>query len=143
MRRYETICILRPTLSEEQISTLIDNTTNIITSDNGQIIELDKWGMKKLSYLIKKESLGYYIYYDFAGSPEAVAEMERKFRIDDSVLRYLTVKTSDTITAEEVVKATADLADRKAAAALANEKDENQEEELPDDADDDSIGDED
>jgi small subunit ribosomal protein S6 len=141
MRRYETICILRPTLSEEQISTLIDNTTNIITSDNGQIIELDKWGMKKLSYLIKKESLGYYIYYDFAGSPEAVAEMERKFRIDDSVLRYLTVKTSEAITAEEVAKETAELADRKAAAALASEENENQEEEMSENTDDDDSTD--
>lgn len=125
MRRYETICILRPTLSEEQITTLIDNTSNIIQTDNGQIIDLDKWGMKKLSYPIKKESLGYYVYYDFAGSPGAVAEMERKFRIDDSVLRYLTVKTSDAITEDEVAKATAVLAELKAAAATDDETVEN------------------
>jgi len=143
MRRYETICILRPNLTEEQISTLIDNTTNIIQSDNGQVIELDKWGMKKLSYPIKKESLGYYLYCDYAGSPEAVAEMERKFRIDDSVLRYLTVKTSEAITAEEVEKATEELADRKAAEAQSNEEEEEQEKDVSEDTDDDSNNNED
>ena len=118
MRRYETICILRPSLGEEQISAIIDNTTGIIQADNGEIIELDKWGNKKLAYPIKKETLGYYVYWDYAGTPDAVAEVERKFRIDDSVLRYLTVKTFDAITSEEAAAASADLANRKAAAAL-------------------------
>ena len=136
MRRYETIYILRPTLGEDQVNTLIDNTTKIIQSDNGLIIESDKWGIKKLAYPIKKESLGYYVLCDFAGTPEAVAEIERKFRIDDSVLRYLTVKISDTITTEEAETATAELATRKAAAQQASETEP--EHDLDDESDDDS-----
>jgi small subunit ribosomal protein S6 len=136
MRRYETIYILRPTLGEEQINTLIDNTTKIIQSDNGLIIESDKWGIKKLAYPIKKEILGYYVLCDFAGTPEAVAEIERKFRIDDSVLRYLTVKTADVITTEEAETATAELATRKAAAKQASATE--QEDDLEDESDDDS-----
>jgi small subunit ribosomal protein S6 len=136
MRRYETIYILRPTLGEDQVNTLIDNTTKIIQSDNGLIIESDKWGIKKLAYPIKKETLGYYVLCDFAGTPEAVAEIERKFRIDDSVLRYLTVKISDTITAEEAETATAELATRKAAAQQASETEP--EDDLDDESDDDS-----
>jgi small subunit ribosomal protein S6 len=136
MRRYETIYILRPTLGEEEINTVIDNTTKIIQSDNGLIIESDKWGIKKLAYPIKKESLGYYVLCDFAGTPEAVAEIERKFRIDDSVLRYLTVKLSDAITAEEAETATAELAIRKAAAQQASETE--QEDDREDESDDDS-----
>ncbi len=135
MRRYETIYILRPTLAEEQINTLIENTTNIIQSDNGQIIALDKWGMKKLSYPIKKESLGYYVYCDFAGTPDAVAEMERKFRIDDSVLRYLTVKLSDEITQEEADKAAKDLADLKNAALASDSEQEEDENKKSDNSD--------
>ena len=134
MRRYETIYILRPNLAEEQITNLIDNTTNIIQSDNGQIIDLDKWGIKKLSYPIKKESLGYYIYCDFAGSPDAVAEMERKFRIDDSVLRYLTVKLSDAISSDEIENAKLNLEERKAQAAL--EQDSEEDDQKSDDSDD-------
>ena len=136
MRRYETIYILRPTLGEDQVNTLIDNTTKIIQSDNGLIIESDKWGIKKLAYPIKKETLGYYVLCDFAGTPEAVAEIERKFRIDDSVLRYLTVKISDTITTEEAETATAELATRKAAAQQASETEP--EDDLDDESDDDS-----
>ena len=136
MRRYETVYILRPTLGEEQINTLIDNTTKIIQSDKGLIIESDKWGIKKLAYPIKKETLGYYVLCDFSGTPEAVAEIERKFRIDDSVLRYLTVKIADAITAEEAETATAELATRKAAAQQASENE--QDDDLEDESDDDS-----
>ncbi len=135
MRRYETICILRPTLAEEQINTLIENTTNIIQSDSGQIIDLDKWGLKKLAYPIKKETLGFYFYCDFAGSPEAVSEMERKFRIDDSVLRYLTVKISDSITSDQVEVEKANLVQRKEAAASASESESEDDEDSSDEID--------
>lgn len=115
MRRYETIYILRPSLGENEITTIIENTNQIITDVEGSIISLQKWGMKKLAYLIKKESQGYYVYVDYTATPEAVAEMERKFRIDDAVLKYLTVKLADAITAEQVAAA-ADEAEAKLAA---------------------------
>jgi small subunit ribosomal protein S6 len=136
MRRYETVYILRPSLGEEQINTIVDNTTKIIQSDNGLIIDSDKWGTKKLAYPIKKETLGYYVFCDFAGTPDAVSEFERKFRIDDSVLRYLTIKTADNITTEEVEVATRELISRKEAAKLAAET--NKDDDLEDDSDDDS-----
>jgi len=136
MRRYETIFILRPTLGEEQISTLIENTTNIIQAEKGQIIEADRWGIKKLAYPIKKETLGFYVFCDYAGTPEAVTEIERKFRIDDSVLRYLTVKTADSITAEQADTATAELAVRRAAKqASETETDDDLEDDIIEDAD--------
>jgi len=102
MRRYEQIYILRPSLSEDEINNVVENTNQIILSENGSIISNDKWGMKKLAYPIKKELQGYYVFCDFAATPAAVSEMERKFRIDDSVLKYLTVKISDSITAEGI-----------------------------------------
>ena len=136
MRRYETIFILRPTLGEEQISTLIENTTNIIQAEKGQIIEADRWCIKKLAYPIKKETLGFYVFCDYAGTPEAVTEIERKFRIDDSVLRYLTVKTADSITAEQADTATAELAVRRAAKqASETETDDDLEDDIIEDAD--------
>ncbi len=116
MRRYETIYILRPTLGEEEISTTIENTNTIITEDGGVIIETDKWGMRKLAYPIEKEAQGFYVYNDYAGTPAAISEMERKFRIDDSVLRYMTIKTSDSMTVEEIEQATGEVDARMAAA---------------------------
>ncbi len=102
MRRYEQIYILRPALSEDEISRVVENTNQLILDDGGAVIFLNKWGMRKLAYPIKKEIQGYYILCDFAATPDVVSEIERKFRIDDAVLKYLTVRVSDTISAEEI-----------------------------------------
>lgn len=123
MRRYETISILRPNAGEEEINRIIESTTEIITDQGGSVIELNKWGMKKLAYLIKKESLGYYVYCDYAGTPAAVSEIERKFRIDDTVLKYMTIKTAASITDEEIQQAIT-AASEKPAASTVGEDDE-------------------
>jgi small subunit ribosomal protein S6 len=113
MRRYETIYILRPNLGEEEISKVIESTNQIILNEKGSVIELNKWGMKKLAYLIKKENLGYYVYCDYAGTPAAVSEIERKFRIDDSVLKYMTIKTSAAISDDQIQQAIGDVSARE------------------------------
>ncbi|OIP50043.1 MAG: 30S ribosomal protein S6 [Desulfobacterales bacterium CG2_30_60_27] len=93
MRRYETICIIRPGAGEEKISAIAEKTTGIIQQFGGTPLRVDHWGVKKLAYLIQKEGQGYYLYIEYAGRPEAVQEIERVFRIDDQVLKYMTVKT--------------------------------------------------
>jgi small subunit ribosomal protein S6 len=121
MRRYETIFILRPNAGEDEISRVVESTSKIILDEKGTIIEMDKWGMKKLAYLIKKESLGYYVYCDYAGTPAAVSEIERKFRIDDTVLKYMTIKTAASITEEDIQEALAAIT-AKATALLESEE---------------------
>ena len=98
MRRYETIVILKPTLGEEDNQAVIDRATGIIEEFKGSVIKIDKWGLKKLAYLIRKESQGYYVYILYAGMPAGVDEMERVFRIDDRVMKFLTVKLQDVYT---------------------------------------------
>jgi small subunit ribosomal protein S6 len=117
MRRYETVFIIRPGQSEDEINAIIENTKKIILDEKGSIISLSRWGLKKLAYTIKKETQGQYVYCDFAGTPAAVSEIERKFRIDDAVLKYLTIKTVDSITDEEIEKAIAEAATQLAEAA--------------------------
>ena len=102
MRRYETIFIVRPNVAEDEIEAIAAKTTSIIEGDGGTILRIDKWGLKKLAYLIKKESQGYYVFVDYAGIPVSVAEIERVFRIDDRILKYLTVKIADTCDPEAV-----------------------------------------
>ena len=135
MRRYETIFILRPNVGEEEINKVIESTSQVILDEKGSIIDLNKWGMKKLAYLIKKESLGYYIYCDFAGTPAAVAEFERKFRIDDSVMKYMTIKTAASISEEEIQQIIDDISAKKTAeieqAAAAEKEAEEKSEEKP------------
>jgi small subunit ribosomal protein S6 len=132
MRRYETICILRPSAGEEEINRVIGSTTQIILGDQGSVIELNRWGLKKLAYLIKKEGLGYYVFCDFAGTPEAVAEIERKFRIDDLVLKYMTIKTAGSITEEEIQLAITAVSE-KATTVVDGDTDENESEHLVED----------
>jgi small subunit ribosomal protein S6 len=123
MRRYETIFILRPNAGEDEINRVVESTSKIILDEEGTIIELVKWGMKKLAYLIKKETLGYYVYCDYAGTPAAVSEIERKFRIDDFVLKYLTIKTAKSITEEGIEEAKAVISARATAQIEGEETD--------------------
>ena len=102
MRRYETIFIVRPNVAEDEIAAITGKATAIIEGDDGSIIRINNWGLKKLAYLINKENQGYYVYLDYAGSPASVAEIERIFRIDDQVLKYLTVKLADSCDPEAV-----------------------------------------
>jgi small subunit ribosomal protein S6 len=132
MRRYETIFILRPNVGEDEITRVIESTTKIIIDQGGTIIELNKWGMKKLAYLIKKETLGYYVYCDFAGTPAGVAEIERKFRIDDSVLKYMTIKTGASISEEEIQEAVTAVSEKQTAAAEEEQETTEEEEETED-----------
>ena len=102
MRRYETIFIARPNVGEDESEAITAKATSTIESDGGTILRVNNWGLKKLAYLIKKENQGYYVYIDYAGVPESIAEIERVFRIDDRVLKYLTVKLADTCDPEAV-----------------------------------------
>lgn len=136
MRRYETIYILRPTLGEEEVNEVIERTNTILTSGDGEIIALDKWGLRKLAYLIKKESNGYYVFCDYGTELENVTEMERKFRIDDAVMKYMTLKVADTIDAEGIEAARGEYEAAKVAAAkVAAEQEEEQSDAKADDSD--------
>lgn len=95
MRRYETIFIVKPNVNEEQLSALLDRVSGIIGNTGGQILNVDKWGLRKLAYSIKKENQGHYVHLDYAAGAGAVAEMERIFNIDEQVLKFLTVKLQD------------------------------------------------
>jgi small subunit ribosomal protein S6 len=103
MRRYETIIIVKPGAGEAEVTSVTEKTTGIIESFDGTIVKNDPWGLKKLAYPIKKELQGYYLYLEYAGLPDAVKEMERQLRIDDRVLKYMTVKTQDVYIEDPVV----------------------------------------
>jgi small subunit ribosomal protein S6 len=92
-------------MSEDEVNATIENTNTILNNDDGQIISLDKWGVRTLAYLIQKETQGYYVFCDYATEPGNVTEMERRFRIDESVMKYMTIKTSDSIDADGITAA--------------------------------------
>jgi small subunit ribosomal protein S6 len=136
MRHYETTFILRPNLGEEQTTEIIDRTVGIITGDEGSVICLDRWGVKRLAYEINKEVQGYYVYLNYAAPGKSVDEIERIFRIDDRVLRYLTVKLGEHMTAEAIEAEKQRIADNAARAAAAEAEDAEGEESDDETADD-------
>jgi small subunit ribosomal protein S6 len=91
MRRYETFIIINPDLSEEQRTPLIERVKETMAQMGGFLIRVDHWGSRKLAYSIKKKERGYYVRFDFCGSGQLVNEMERFFRIDERVLKYMSV----------------------------------------------------
>ena len=91
MRRYETIVIVDPELTEEKRSSLFERVQDIISNHDGFLIEFDEWGAKKLAYEIKKKSRGYYTRIDYCGTGILVNEIERFFKINDSFLKYMTI----------------------------------------------------
>jgi len=123
MRHYETTFILRPNLGEEQFTEIIDRTSAIVANDGGAIICLDRWGIKRLAYEINREAQGYYVYMNYAAPGKTVDEIERIFRIDDRVIRYLTVKLGDSMNAE-AIEAEKQRIEEKAAARAKAQSDE-------------------
>ncbi|NQT68110.1 MAG: 30S ribosomal protein S6, partial [Desulfobacteraceae bacterium] len=102
MRRYETIIIIDPDLSEEERAPLIERFEELITQHDGLLIQQDPWGTKKLAYEIKKKPRGYYLRLDYAGIGTLVDEMERFCRIDDRVLKYMTILLAEDVDIEQV-----------------------------------------
>ena len=120
MRNYENLVIVKPTFTAEEIQASVKAVEEIITSNGGEIAATDAMGMRKLAYPIEKNERGYYhvVYYTIA--PAAIAEIERRFRINEDLLRFVTIKY-DT---NREVKAWTGLVEKanKAAAAAAAPK---------------------
>jgi small subunit ribosomal protein S6 len=95
MRRYDLIFIIQPDLSEEETKAVSDRYLQIITTQQGIIIKTEDWGKRRLAYDIKKQSRGNYILVDFYGPGAMIQEIERNLKIDDNILKFITVKTRD------------------------------------------------
>lgn len=126
MREYETVYILDPTLAEADVKHSLDRIGELIGRHGGTIFRSQNMGKKNLAYRIKKQSRGYYIALDYCGDNTAVAEIERGFKLDERVLRYLTVKLNDDVNIEErkkqLVKEAAALEKAMAEKAKASEQ---------------------
>ncbi len=123
MRHYETTYILRPNLGEDQFKEIIDRTNAIVTDDDGTIVDVDQIGIRKLAYEIKKESQGYYVYMNYAAHGRTIKELERIFRIDDRLLRYLTIKLADAIDDSGINAVKEEIAAKAAAAEATDSED--------------------
>lgn len=94
-RFYETIFILRPTLNDQEISEAIEGYKDLLLRQGADIYRREDLGKKKLAYLIKHFQNGHYALFQYRAKPEAVKELERNFKINEDLLRYLTLRIDE------------------------------------------------
>ena len=92
MNKYEAMYIVTPEMEDDAIKGVIEKFSGIITANGGEIEKTDEWGRKKLAYPIDYKTEGYYVLVNFAAAPELPRELERNFRNDESILRYMVVR---------------------------------------------------
>jgi small subunit ribosomal protein S6 len=97
MRKYETIFISNSDLQEKKQKELFEKAQNVITQLDGVILDFDEWGNKKLAYEIKKKSHGYYVCMTYGGDGKIVDELERIFRLDDNIMKFMTILKAETV----------------------------------------------
>jgi small subunit ribosomal protein S6 len=95
MRIYEELFIVKPDAAEEEIEQVVEQVRGVIESGGGVVDKLDKWGLRKLAYRVRKQHEGYYVLFQFSSSPEAVKEIERRLRVSDLVLKFITVRIDE------------------------------------------------
>ena len=95
MNKYEMMFIVKTTLNEEAANKVSKSYEDIITSMKGKLTDSKNLGNKKLAYPIKKEATGYYYVFNFEATPEIIAEVDRKARIDESVLRHMIIRLDE------------------------------------------------
>ncbi|NIK72809.1 small subunit ribosomal protein S6 [Thermonema lapsum] len=90
--QYETVFILTPVLSEDQMRDAVDKFRKILTDNGAELVHEENWGLRKLAYPIQKKKTGFYQLFEFKAGPEIVNILETEYRRDERVMRYLTVK---------------------------------------------------
>ncbi|MBR5037416.1 MAG: 30S ribosomal protein S6 [Prevotella sp.] len=92
MNQYETVFILTPVLSDEQMKETVAKFKSILTDNGAEILNEETWGLKKMAYAIEKKSTGFYCLLEFKAEPSVIKTLETGFRRDEKVIRFMTVK---------------------------------------------------
>jgi small subunit ribosomal protein S6 len=95
MSKYEILFIVRPDVPEDEIDKLIAQMQTVVTSANGQVEKVDKMGRRRLAYKVAKFREGFYVLFVLEGTGETVREFERRLRVFDTVLKYITVNMDE------------------------------------------------
>ena len=91
MNKYESVIIINPNITEEAIKALESKYTELI-NENGKVESFENQGKKRLAYEIKKNTEAIYVLVNFEAKPDSVAELERNYRIDDNILKFIIVR---------------------------------------------------
>lgn len=92
---YETVFIARQDLSEAQVKALTDGASKIITDQKGKVLKTENWGLRTLAYKINKNRKGHYVLIESDAPAEAIVEVERTMRLNEDIMRYMTIKLEE------------------------------------------------
>ena len=95
MTKYETVYILDPSFDENAANEEADRVSGWMKDLGGEVVEVQKWGKRRLAYLVKDFTEGYYCIFRFTGTPATVAELNRVMKITDDILRHMIVKEDE------------------------------------------------
>jgi len=95
MRTYEVMYIVDPETAADKIEKLNDAVGNLITKEGGEVVRMDNVGLKQLAYPIEKKREGHYVLFEINGSGQEIAELERRMRVNDMIMRYITVRVDE------------------------------------------------
>lgn len=95
MNKYESVLIARQDLGASQVNSLVNDFSKVIADQGGEVVRVDNWGLKNLAYRIKKNRKGYYVLLNISAPATAIAEYERLLRVNEDVIRYMTVKVDE------------------------------------------------
>jgi small subunit ribosomal protein S6 len=105
MRKYELIFIVRTDFPEEELGKLITQMEGVVTSHGGKVEKVEKMGRRRLAYRVERQREGVYILFVVEGSGETVKEFERRLRVNDAVIKYLSVRVDEELKRAEKAKA--------------------------------------
>jgi small subunit ribosomal protein S6 len=132
MRQYETAFLITPKLEEDETETLIEKMAEVVKKKNGKMVNIEKWGKRRLAYPIDKLDEAVYVFFHYEGDPDIPHELQRRFRQTETVIRYLTLKKEEAGLPRKKTKATrrkrADAAEMKQKAEEEKEKAKTKEE---------------
>ncbi len=124
LRHYETLYLLHPDLNDEERETRAEKLQKIITDDGGKIVKVDPWPLRKLAYRVMKQTQGWYVCMEYAAPGSTILELTRNMRLDESLMKFVTIKKADVFDPAVLERAEAEAAAKAKAEEEAREAEE-------------------
>lgn len=103
MNKYESMLIARQDLGQSQVNDIVATLSDAIKREGGEVVSVDNWGLKNLAYRIKKNRKGYYVVLNISAPANAIFEYERLARLNEDIIRYMTIKVDEFADSNEEV----------------------------------------
>ncbi|MCM1324262.1 MAG: 30S ribosomal protein S6 [Acetobacter sp.] len=101
MTKYESMLIARQDLGQSQVNDIVATLSDAIKKEGGEVVSVDNWGLKTLAYRIRKNRKGYYVVLNISAPANAIFEYERLARLNEDVIRFMTVKVDEFASSKE------------------------------------------